>query len=212
MTVRWGVLVSGSGTNLQALLDAARASALGPAEIGVVLSNRRKAGAVERARAAGVAVEIVSHRAFEQRDAFEQAVVAALRKHRVQWLALAGFMRIVGSTLLEAFNDRVINIHPSLLPAFPGLEAQRQALTAGVRVAGCTVHSVDGGVDSGAIIAQSGVIVRQNDDVDALRGRILAREHLLLPAVVRLISSASISIAGGVVTLTKDAAAEASPN
>ena len=152
--LRLGVLVSGSGTNLQAILGACGAGRL-EAEVSVVVSNRRRAYALERARAAGVATEVVSHRSFSSREAFDAALVETLCRHGVECVVLAGFMRILTPAFLEAFPRRVVNIHPSLLPAFPGVDAQQQALDYGVRVSGCTVHLVDTGTDTGPIIAQA---------------------------------------------------------
>lgn len=177
---RLGVLVSGSGTNLQALLDAE----LG-APVALVLSNRKDAYALERAAGAGVRTLVLDHKQFAGREAFDQAVVEALRAHGVTHVVLAGFMRIVTPVLLDAFPRRVINIHPSLLPLYPGLDAQQQALEAGALVSGCSVHLVDAGVDSGPILAQAVVPVLPDDDLERLRARILAEEHALLPWVVR---------------------------
>ncbi len=148
-----GVLVSGSGTNLQAILDAVAARTL-DAKVALVLSNVARAGALERARAAGVPTAVVEHQRYPDRRAFDAAVVAALREHGVELVVLAGFMRIVTDVLLGAFPMRVVNIHPALLPSFPGVHGPRQAIAYGVRVAGCTVHFVDGGTDTGPIIAQ----------------------------------------------------------
>jgi phosphoribosylglycinamide formyltransferase-1 len=184
VSVRLAVLVSGSGTNLQAILDATREGRLG-AEVAVVVSNRAGVPALERARGAGVEALVVGHKAFASREAYDAELVRLLRARGIELVVLAGFMRIVTPVLLEAFPDRVVNVHPSLLPAFPGLEAQRQALEAGAAVAGCTVHLVDGGMDTGPILAQAAVPVHGTDDVEALRARILAEEHRLLPEVLQ---------------------------
>lgn len=178
-----GVLISGAGTNLQALLDATAAPDH-PARIAVVVSNRRDAAGLDRARAAGVPAVHVGHRQFANREAYDIALVRVLHDHQVAWVAMAGFMRLVTPVLLDAFPNRVLNVHPSLLPAFPGLDAQRQAVDYGVRIAGCTVHLVDAGTDSGPILAQGAVPVRPDDDVDAVRRRILALEHVLYPRVL----------------------------
>ena len=193
MTVRLAVLVSGSGTNLQAVLDAAREGRL-HAEIAVVVSNRAAAKALERARDAGVEAQVLAHKEFASREAYDAALVALLRARGVDLVVLAGFMRIVTPVLLEAFPDRVVNIHPSLLPAFPGLDAQQQAFAAGVAVSGCTVHLVDGGMDTGPILAQAAVPVLANDDVEALRTRILAEEHRLLPEVLQWFAEGRVSL------------------
>jgi len=191
-----GVLVSGSGTNLQALLDAARAGQLGGAAIRLVVSNKPGVRALERAAAAGVTAEVVDHKAFADRAAFEAALVERLRAAGVELVVLAGFMRLLGPTFLGAFPGRVVNIHPALLPAFPGVAAQAQALAAGVRLTGCTVHFVDAGVDSGPIVAQSAVPVLEDDTVETLTARVLAQEHRLLPRVVRWIAEGRVSIEG----------------
>jgi len=187
MTVlpRVGVLASGGGTNLQALIDAQRAGALGPAQLVAVGANRAACGALARARAAGIDTFCVEHRDFPTREAFDAQVVAALQSARVDWVVLAGFMRILTPVFLSAFPARVINIHPALLPSFPGVDGQGQAFRHGVKVAGCTVHFVEEGVDSGPIIAQAAVPVLDDDDEERLRARILTEEHRLLPAAVR---------------------------
>ena len=178
------VLVSGSGTNLQALLDAANDPDY-PARIAVVLCNRPRAGAIARAEAARVPVQIVPHRRFADRAAYDAELVRVLRSHAVEWVACAGFMRVLGPTMVQAFRGRILNIHPSLLPSFPGLHAQSQAIEAGVRVSGCTVHLVDEGMDTGPILAQAVVPVLPLDDADALGARILKMEHRVYPEVLR---------------------------
>jgi phosphoribosylglycinamide formyltransferase 1 len=194
-----GVLVSGSGTNLQAILDAVAAKSL-DAKVAVVVSNVPGAGALERARKAGVATAVVNHKLYADRRAFDVAVVEVLRAHGVETVVLAGFMRLVTDVLLGAFPMRVVNVHPALLPAFPGVDAQKQALAYGVRVAGCTVHFVDAGTDTGPIIAQAAVPVLDGDDEEALRVRILEREHELLPRVLQLLAEGRVKVepaAGG---------------
>jgi phosphoribosylglycinamide formyltransferase-1 len=183
-----GVLVSGSGTNLQALIDRHQRGELGPAQLVVVGCNVPDCPALARAKQAALPTFVVDHRDYPQRPAFDQALVAALRAHQVDLVVLAGFNRLLGRGLLDSFPGRVINIHPALLPAFPGVRAQRQAFEAGVKIAGCTIHFVDHGVDTGPIIAQAAVPVQDDDDEEALRLRILAEEHRLLPAVVRAIA------------------------
>lgn len=192
-TLDLGVLVSGSGTNLQAVLDAAHDGSL-DARVRVVVSNKPDAYALERARVAGVPTEVLSHKSFPERAAFDAKLVATLRAHGVTHVVLAGFMRILTSTFLDAFPDRVVNIHPSLLPAFPGVDGQAQALRYGVKVAGCTVHFVDAGTDTGPVIAQAVVPVLDDDDEDALKHRILAREHELLVDVLRWIAAGDVSV------------------
>lgn len=181
--MRVAVLVSGGGTNLQALLDASREGRLG-ATIAVVVSNKPDAKALARAAAHGVATAVVQHTAHPDRASFDAALRDVVRAHEVDLVVLAGFMRILTPVFLDAFPDRVINVHPSLLPAFPGVDAQGQAWRYGVKLAGCTVHFVDAGTDTGPIIAQRAVPVRDDDTADTLQARILVEEHALLPAVV----------------------------
>ncbi|AEI66140.1 phosphoribosylglycinamide formyltransferase [Corallococcus macrosporus] len=183
--VRLGVLVSGSGSNLQALLEACAREDF-PAQVACVVSNVPTAFALERARRAGVTATVVDHQAHATKADFERALLDALRAANVEWVCLAGFMRLLSADFLGHYAERVLNIHPSLLPAFPGLHAQRQALERGVKVAGCTVHFVDAGTDTGPIIAQAAVPVLPDDDEQALSARILAEEHRLYPLAVRL--------------------------
>lgn len=185
MTAPVAVLVSGSGTNLQALLDATLA-AEHPAHIAVVVSDRPGAFGLERARRAGVATEVVLRRDHATRDAYDRALAATLMRHGVEWVCLAGFMKLVGPAMLEAFPDRILNIHPALLPAFPGLHGPAQALAYGVRIAGATVHIVDEGTDTGPIVLQGAVPVQADDDVDRLAARILTSvEHVIYPRALR---------------------------
>jgi phosphoribosylglycinamide formyltransferase-1 len=189
--LKLGVLVSGSGTNLQSILDAAGSGQI-PVEVCVVISNRPKARALDRARAAGVEAVAISHKKFDSREAFEGALTEALRGRGAEWVALAGFMRILTGRFLGAFPERVINIHPALLPSFPGVHAQKQALDYGVRFSGCTVHFVDEGTDTGPIIAQAVVPVLDSDDEEALQQRILAQEHRIYPWVLRLLAEGRV--------------------
>jgi phosphoribosylglycinamide formyltransferase-1 len=191
-----GVLASGGGTNLQALIDAAGNGALGPARLAVVGANVAGCGALARARDAGIPTFVLEHRGYPTRDAFDASLRAALAAHDVDLVVLAGFMRILTPTFLAAFPGRVVNVHPSLLPAFPGVNSQQQAFRHGVKIAGCTVHFVDGGVDSGTIIAQAAVPVLDDDDDDRLRLRILEEEHRLLPAIVRAIAEGRVEVTG----------------
>ena len=191
--IRLGVLVSGSGTNLQALLDAIAAKKL-DAEIAVVVSNVPTAKALDRARGAGVATTVIEHAPFSTRAAFDAALVEALTLHQCDYIVLAGFMRLVTPVFLEAFPMRVINVHPALLPAFPGVHAQGQALRYGVRVTGCTVHFVDAGTDTGPIIAQEVVPVMDDDDEASLTARILAKEHTLLPTALQWIAEGRVTV------------------
>jgi phosphoribosylglycinamide formyltransferase-1 len=190
------VLASGSGTNLESLIVSQRGGDLGPARLVVVGVNVPDCRALERARAAGLPTFVLDHRAFPSRDQFDQALLAALAPHAVDLIVLAGFMRLLGADFLARYRGRVINIHPALLPAFPGVHGQRQAFAYGVKISGCTVHFVDGGVDSGAVIAQAAVPVLDDDDDAALSARILAEEHRLLPAVVRALAEGRVSAEG----------------
>jgi phosphoribosylglycinamide formyltransferase-1 len=188
-----GVLISGTGTNLQAILDAVRDGRLA-AKIGVVVSNVATAKGLERAAGAGVSTVVVDHKGFADRASFDAELVRVLLAHGCDLVVLAGFMRLVTATLLDAFADRVVNVHPALLPAFPGVHAQAQALAYGVKVSGCTVHFVDGGTDTGPIIAQAAVPVLEGDDEEALRKRILVEEHALLPRVLQWIAEGRVRV------------------
>jgi phosphoribosylglycinamide formyltransferase-1 len=191
-----GVLVSGGGTNLQAILDAVAAKTL-DATVAVVISNKAHAGALARAEKAGVPTVVLDHRAYANREAFDEALVAELRSRSVDYVVLAGFMRLLTPRFLDAFPMRVVNIHPSLLPAFPGTSAQAQALLYGAKVSGCTVHFVDAGTDTGPIIAQAVVPVLDGDDGHALTARILEKEHQLLPQVLQWISEGRVEMVPG---------------
>lgn len=191
MALALGVLVSGTGSNLGAILAAIAEGRL-DARVHVVVSNRAEAKGLDRARDHGVPAVFLSHKGHADRDAYDRALVDALRDHGVEWIVLAGFMRIVGRAFLDAFPGRVINIHPSLLPAFPGVDAQAQAIARGVKISGCTTHFVDGGVDTGPIIAQRAVPVLDGDTRDALAARILVEEHGLLVETLQRIASGSV--------------------
>jgi phosphoribosylglycinamide formyltransferase-1 len=194
--VNVGVLCSGSGTNLQSLIDKSAKGELGPARIAVVGVNVPDCAALARARAAALPTFVIDHRDYKTRATFDQAVLAALRSHQVDLLVLAGFMRVLGDEVIAAFPHRVVNIHPTLLPAFPGVHAHKQTYDYGVKVAGCTVHFVDAGVDTGPVIAQAAVHVQDDDDEEAMRARILVEEHRLLPAVVRAIAERRVIVEG----------------
>jgi phosphoribosylglycinamide formyltransferase-1 len=183
---RLGVLVSGRGSNLQSIIDAIAAHRL-DAAIAVVISNRAAAPGLQRARDAGIPALHLSPRDYPDRDAYDRALAETLRAHRVEIVCLAGFMRLIGRALLDAFPNRILNIHPSLLPAFPGLDAQRQALEHGVRVTGATVHIVDAGLDAGPIVLQAAVPVHEDDTVETLAARVLEQEHRLYPAAIGVV-------------------------
>lgn len=192
-----GVLISGRGSNLQALIDAAADPAY-PAEIALVISNRADAAGLERAAKAGIPHLAIGH---PSRESFAQAADAALRRHEVGLVALAGYMRILDTGFVEAWCDRLVNIHPSLLPGFTGLHAQRQALAAGVKFSGCTVHFVRVEVDTGPIVAQAAVPVHDDDDEERLAARILEAEHRLYPLAVRLFAEGRLRIDGNRVAI-----------
>lgn len=178
MSHRLGVLISGRGSNLQSIVDAIRRGEL-QADIAVVISNRQAAAGLMRAREAGLETVCVLQKDYASRELYDAAVVRILQAHGVDLVCLAGFMRLIGEPLLAAFPNRILNIHPSLLPAFPGLDAQRQALEHGVRVTGATVHLVDSELDGGAIVLQAAVPVLDADTVESLSARILVEEHRL---------------------------------
>jgi phosphoribosylglycinamide formyltransferase-1 len=190
-----GVLISGRGSNLQALIDAIAEGRL-DARIAVVISNRPDAGGLDRARAANIETLVVDHRSFASRDEFDRALARELRARHVCLVCLAGFMRLVGTPLLEAFPKAILNIHPSLLPAFAGLDAQRQALAYGVKVSGASVHLVTSELDGGPIIVQAAVPVRDDDTVETLSARILIEEHRLYPEAVRIVLDGGWSLDG----------------
>ena len=190
-----GILISGRGSNLQAIMDAIAAGRL-DATIAVVVSNRAEAQGLQRARDAGIEAIHLSPRAYPDRDAYDQALADLLRARGVDLVCLAGFMRLVGRPLLDAFPNRILNIHPSLLPSFPGLDAQGQALAHGVRVTGVTVHFVDADLDAGPIVMQSVVPVLEGDTFDTLEARILAEEHRVYPAAIGVVLAGGWSIEG----------------
>jgi phosphoribosylglycinamide formyltransferase 1 len=193
--LRVGVLASGRGSNLQALLDAS-AQPDYPAEVVVVISDRERAAALDRARAAGVEALFVNPKDFGDRESFDLALVRELTARRVGLVCHAGFMRILSAPYVRAFAGRAMNIHPSLLPAFPGLHAQRQALEHGAKVAGATVHFVDEGVDTGPVVLQASVPVHPDDTEESLSARILVEEHRLYPEAVRLFAEGRLEVVG----------------
>lgn len=191
--IRIGALASGGGTNLQAIIDRCADGSV-DADIALLICNIPGAGALERAEKAGIPTLTIDHRDFPDRTDFDRAVVSALQDAGVDLVVLAGFMRIVTETILEAFPNRVMNIHPALLPAFPGLHVQKKALEYGARFSGCTVHFVDSGVDTGPIIIQAVVPVFDDDTVETLSARILAREHLIYPCAIQLFAEGRLHV------------------
>ena len=190
-----GVLASGSGTNLQSIIDNIESGKL-QAEIACVLSNNTAAFALERAKRHGIPSLQIDHRNFAGREAYDAALVETLREFGVDLVVLAGFMRIITPVLLDAFPSAVMNIHPALLPAFPGLHAQQQALDYGVKVSGCSVHFVDAGTDTGPIIIQAAVPVMVGDTVTSLSARILVEEHRIYPEAIRLFATGRLKVEG----------------
>lgn len=207
--LKLGVLISGRGSNLQALIDATSDPGY-PAEIALVISNRADAAGLGRARTAGIPTEIIPHRGFADRDAFDAVLNGTLAKAGVGLVCLAGFMRILTTGFVEKWRNRLINIHPSLLPAFKGLDPHAQALAAGVRFSGCTVHFVTPEMDSGPIIVQAAVPVLCTDSEETLAERILAAEHRCYPLAVRLIAEGRVRVDGQRV-LVADAADPGEP-
>jgi phosphoribosylglycinamide formyltransferase-1 len=192
---RVGVLISGRGSNLQSLIRAAAAKDY-PAKIAVVVSNVAGAPGLEHARRAGIAAETIPHRDYASREAFDAALDAALKRAGAEIVCLAGFMRLLTPAFVERWRDRMLNIHPSLLPAFPGLDTHARALQAGVRFAGCTVHFVRAAMDSGPIVAQAAVPVLPGDTPETLAARVLEAEHRLYPLALKLAASGALTVAG----------------
>jgi phosphoribosylglycinamide formyltransferase-1 len=193
--LRIGVLASGRGSNFRAIAEAVAAGRV-PATVAVLLSDRAGAPALEIARTHGVPARFVDPGEHPSREAFAKALIGALEEHRVDLVCLAGYMRILTSTFVRHFAGRLLNIHPSLLPAFPGLHAARQALAHGVKMSGATVHFVDDGVDTGPIVLQAAVPVRDDDTEDTLAARILTEEHRLYPEAIRLFAAGRLAVEG----------------
>jgi phosphoribosylglycinamide formyltransferase 1 len=192
---RIAVLISGRGSNLQSIIDAISARRL-DATLRVVVSNRAEAAGLERARTAGVEALHLSPKQYADRGSYDAALAQLLRTRDVDLVCLAGYMRLLGAPVLQAFRDRILNIHPSLLPSFPGLEAQRQALEYGVTVSGATVHFVTDGLDDGPIVCQAAVPVRSDDTVESLAARILSEEHRIYPEAIQLVLDGGWQISG----------------
>lgn len=184
-----GVLISGRGSNLQAIIDA-------KLPVAVVISNDPSAFGLERAKKNNIPAVIINHKEYKDKNTYELEMVKVLQQHKVDLVCLAGYMRIVGQVLLSNFQDKILNIHPALLPSFPGLHGQRQALDHGVKVSGCTVHFVDQGCDTGPIILQETVPVLDDDTEDALSARILEQEHKIYPRAIKLFCDGKLKIEG----------------
>ena len=193
--LRVAVLISGRGSNLQALIDACAQKDF-PARIVGVISNRADALGLQRAAAAGIETAVIEHRSFADRAAFDSALDARIREFDAELVCLAGFMRILTAGFVEDWRDRLINIHPSLLPAYKGLDTQQRALDDGIRISGCTVHFVRPDMDTGPVIMQAAVPVLDDDDADRLTARILAQEHIIYPMAVKLIAENRVRVQG----------------
>ena len=201
--MRLGILISGRGSNFEAIANSIARRKL-DAEIAIVISNRGDAAGLEIARQRGIPMRVIASAGLE-REAYDKLVIEELRTHEVELVCLAGFMRLLSAHFIRAFPNRILNIHPSLLPAFPGLDAQRQALDYGVKITGCTVHFVDEFLDSGPIVIQSAVPVLDNDTVESLSARILTQEHLIYSKAIQYIAEDRASIDGRRVKIREDA-------
>lgn len=197
--VRLGLLVSGRGSNLQAIIDAIEGNGLS-AEIAVVLSNKQAAGGLERARKHGAPAVWLDPKPFagrpDSREAYDRSVLEVLQKHEVDLVLLAGYMKIVTAVLVSAYENRMMNVHPSLLPSFPGLDVQKKAIEHGCKIAGCTVHFVTEGVDEGPIIIQAAVPILEGDTADTLAARILEQEHRIYPRAIQLYAEGKLRVEG----------------
>jgi phosphoribosylglycinamide formyltransferase 1 len=200
--MRLGILISGRGSNMEAIANAIARRKL-DAEIAIVISNRAAAGGLDIARQRGIPMRVIESRGME-REAYDKLAIEELMTHEVDLVCLAGFMRLLSASFVQAFPNRVINIHPSLLPAFPGLDAQRQALEYGAKITGCTAHLVDEFLDSGPIIVQSAVPVLDADTVDTLSARILAQEHVIYPKAIQYMVERRATLQGRRVMIRED--------
>jgi len=195
MKKRIGVLLSGRGSNFVALAESVMIGRIPNAEIAIVVSNREGAPGIDQAKERGIATRVIPSKGLE-REAYDRQVVAVLSEHKVDLICLAGYMRLLSPHFVESFPDRILNIHPSLLPSFPGLESQRQALEYGVKFAGCTVHFVDENLDAGPIVLQAAIPVRDEDTEASLSERILAEEHRIYTEAVKIVLDGRYKIAG----------------
>ncbi len=199
MTTNIGVLVSGRGSNLQSIIDHVESGYLKNVKLSVVISDVKDAFALERAKMHGIDAVFIDPRAYASKIGFEEKIIATLKSYNVDLVLLAGYMRILGSEVIQTYRERIMNIHPALLPSFKGLHGPRQALEYGVKVAGCTVHFVDEGMDSGPIILQSCVPVKDNDTESTLASRILEQEHRIFPEAVKLFTEGKLKVDGRIV-------------
>ncbi len=195
--MRLAILISGRGSNMKTLVGAIRRGDIPDTEISLVFSNRRDAAGLAWADVEGLPTACLSHRAFDSREAFDEAVVALLREADTEWVALAGFMRILSSRFLRAYPDRILNIHPALLPSFPGVDTHQRAIQAGVRLHGCTVHVVNEVLDGGPIVAQAAVPVLDGDTPDSLADRVLVQEHIIYPRALALVARGDLTVLDG---------------
>lgn len=202
MTTNIAVLVSGRGSNLQSIIDSIESGNIPDARVSVVISDVRNAFALERARTHGIDAVFIDPRAFVDKKAYEQELLGILGQYDIGLVLLAGYMRIVGREVIEAYRNRIINIHPALLPSFKGLHAQKQAFDYGVKISGCTVHFVDEGMDTGPIIIQRAVPVLEGDNADTLAARILEQEHQIFPEAVKLFVEGKLKVEGRIVIRT----------
>lgn len=200
--MRLGILISGRGSNFEAIANAIARKKL-DAEIAIVISNRSNAPGLEIARQRGIPMRVIASAGIE-REAYDKLLIEELQTHQVDLVCLAGFMRMLSASVIRAFPNRVLNIHPSLLPAFSGLDAQRQAIEYGVKIAGCTVHFVDEFLDSGPIILQAAVPVLEGDTLEALSARILAQEHVIYPKAIGYIVDGRVTVEGRRVTIREE--------
>jgi len=201
MKKRIGVLLSGRGSNFEALADSVAAGRIPNAEIAIVISNRENSPGIDKARARGVPAQVIPSRGLE-REAYDKLVIAALEEKKVDLVCLAGYMRLLSPAFVAAYRGRILNIHPSLLPAFPGLESQRQALEHGAKFSGCTVHFVDENLDAGPIILQAAVPIRDDDTAETLSARVLNEEHRIYTEAVRIVLEGRYRMDGRRVLIT----------
>ena len=198
---RLGILISGTGSNMKSIVAACKGGEV-PAEVAIVISNRDDAPGIEWASENGLATAVLSHKDFADREAHDLAIVERLREAGVEWVCLAGYMRLLSAVFVDAYPNRILNIHPALLPSFPGLHGQRQAWEQGVKVSGCTVHLVDLELDHGPIVVQRAVPVFDDDDSDRLAARILEQEHIAYPEALRALLTRPWSLRGRQVIFT----------